>query len=321
MPEPIDYWKALLEDLWIAVGLAVLVALLVIAAWGWVCWPKRVAAQLALDPKAHADVEDNFRKTVGQAFGGIVVLLGAGFAYLQFLQQQRAARDLLISNQVSKGFEQLGSEKIVIRLGGIYALEGVMNGSDQYHQPVLEALSAFVREGKPPPPPPELRPPTQGPLTDVQAALTVIGRRSAGPGAIDLTDAKIPGANLIHANLTGASLAYALMTGADLHGADLRDADLLSADLMGANLINANLTGARLIGAQLGGAQLIQAILRHANLNGANLTGANLSKADLTNVDLRDARIDQKQLDEACGSDAMLLAGLTLKPCPSQSPP
>ena len=31
------------------------------------------------------------------------------------------------------------------RLGGLYALEGVMNTSSDYHQPVLEALCAFVR--------------------------------------------------------------------------------------------------------------------------------------------------------------------------------
>jgi len=35
---------------------------------------------------------------------------------------QRAARDLLISNQVSKGFEQLASKEIVMRLGP-FALE------------------------------------------------------------------------------------------------------------------------------------------------------------------------------------------------------
>jgi len=35
------------------------------------------------DAKARTDVEDNFRKTVGQLLGGIAVLLGAGFAYLQ----------------------------------------------------------------------------------------------------------------------------------------------------------------------------------------------------------------------------------------------
>ena len=63
--------------------------------------PKREAARLALkirDAKARADVEDNYRKTVGQALGGIVVLLGTGLAYLQFSQQQRAS-DLQFTQQ------------------------------------------------------------------------------------------------------------------------------------------------------------------------------------------------------------------------------
>jgi hypothetical protein len=99
------------------------------------------------------DVEDNFRKTIGQLLGGAAVLIGAGFAYLQFTQQQNAAHDLLISNQVSKGFDQLGQggdDKVAVRLGGIYALEGVMNDSERYHKPVLEALCAFVRDGTKP---------------------------------------------------------------------------------------------------------------------------------------------------------------------------
>ena len=35
------------------------------------------------DPKARADTEDNFRKTVGQALGSAAVLIGAVAAYLQ----------------------------------------------------------------------------------------------------------------------------------------------------------------------------------------------------------------------------------------------
>ena len=85
------------------------------------------------DPKARADAEDNFRKTVGQVLGGAAVLIGAGVAYLQFTQQQQASRDLLISNQVAKGFEQLAGDKLAMRLGGIYALEGVMKTSPEYH--------------------------------------------------------------------------------------------------------------------------------------------------------------------------------------------
>ena len=135
----------------IAIGVAILTALTLVTVW-WLWWwlPKREVARLSLkirDAKARAEVENNIRKTVGQALGGAVVLLGTATAYLQFAQQQRSSHDLLISDQVSKGFEQLGSEKVVVRLGGIYALEGVMNNSHQYHQPVLEALTAFVREG------------------------------------------------------------------------------------------------------------------------------------------------------------------------------
>ena len=51
----------------------------------------------------------------------------------------KASQALLISNQVAKGFEQLASGSVNMRLGGTYALEGV-NTSEQYRIPVLEAL-------------------------------------------------------------------------------------------------------------------------------------------------------------------------------------
>jgi L-asparagine transporter-like permease len=142
---------------WLLAGLATGTALFGFF-WLWWWWlPKWQVNHLRFavyDPKARADVEDNFRKTLTQLFAvlatlfaGIVALLAAGIAYLQLFQQQKASHELLISNQVSKGFEQLGSDKPAIRLGGIYALEGVMNTSEEYHKPVLEALSAFVRDG------------------------------------------------------------------------------------------------------------------------------------------------------------------------------
>jgi hypothetical protein len=334
MPAPIAVsWEAA----WIAAGLAVLGALLLALWWVWWRLPKREADRLSLkirDAKARADVEDNYRKTVGQALGGAAFLLGVGLAYLQFLQQQQSAHDLLISNQVSKGFEQLGSEKRVVRLGGIYALEGVMNTSDQYHQAVLEALTAFVRDNaKLPPPftPPLLGLPVQGLPADIQAALTVIGRRSGGLGIVDLTNTSLINAHLTNANLSGAGLfgtdlRGAYLTDANLSGAiltpgDQTSANLTSAYMNGANLRGANLNGAFLIAANLTGADLSQANLSGANLNGAILRGANLSGADLFHADLTSARLDgQKQLDEACGSDAKLPPGLTLKPCPPKSP-
>ena len=290
------------EHIWppIAVVVSVIAAL---AFWWW--WPRWQVNLLALeitDPKARADIEDKFRKTAGQLLGGAAVLFGAWLAFLPFSQQQQtaqsqikqqqqAARDLLISNQVSKGFEQLASDKMAMRLGGIYALEGVMNASErpeQYRGPVLEMLCAFVREytiGKTV---------FQKPAIDIQAALTVIGRRK-GQELPDLAEANIPGANL---------------TGANLSGADLDSAHLNSAYLSGANLSGANLSGVNLRGADLSGANL-----RSANLRGANLGVAYLIRADLTGA----KNLIQTQLNEACGNNETELPeglGLTLKPCP-----
>src|SRR5215470_9407013 len=288
------------EHIWlpIAVVVAVIAAL---AFWWW--WPKwqinRLAPEIT-DPKARADVEDKFRRTVGQLLGGAAVLFGAWLAVLQFAaqqqtaqsqidqqqqaaqqQQQQAARDLLISNQVSKGFEQLASDKTAMRLGGIYALEGVMNTSErpeQYRGPILEMLCAFVREytiGKTV---------YEKPAIDIQAALTVIGRRK-GQELPDLAKVNIPGANLSGANLRGADLDSADLNSAYLSGASLSGANLLGANLTGANLTGANLSGADLTGADLTGANLGGANLRGANLRGAypiraDLTGANLSGVD-----------------------------------------
>ena len=314
-----------------ALGLAAVAALL----WlGWWRFPKRQVDRLRLsvrDPKARADIEDNLRKTIGQLIGGTMVLVGAGagavIAYLQLSQQQQTSRDLLISNQVSKGFEQLGSDRVVVRLGGIYALEGVMNISEQYHQPVLEALSAFVRDGT------RTETGEGRPATDIQAALTVIGRRKViGREGLDLSNAHIPqarlrDADLREADLSGADLSHADLretdlSGANLHGARLIGADLSAAeDVSRADLTGANLSGANLSGAELSGADLDDADLRHADLSGVNLSGADLSNADLDSVhldgaDLRHATVTQAQLEEACGTNVKLDLGLTIKPCP-----
>jgi hypothetical protein len=94
----------------ISVGI-VLVILLLGVVWWWI--PKWQVNQLRLtiyDPKAHADVEDNFRKTLSQSFGGIALLLTAVFGYYQFKEtlnqtekarqtSQKTSEDLLISRQ------------------------------------------------------------------------------------------------------------------------------------------------------------------------------------------------------------------------------
>jgi uncharacterized protein YjbI with pentapeptide repeats len=66
------------------------------------------------DPKARADVEDNFRKTVGQALGGAAVLIGAGFALFQFLQQQYAAQEQQRTSQIQFREQQQATHDLLL---------------------------------------------------------------------------------------------------------------------------------------------------------------------------------------------------------------
>jgi hypothetical protein len=324
---------------WELIAITLLALLCALAAWWWL--PKwqveRLRPEIS-DPKSRADVEDNFRKSIGQLLGGAAVMLGAGLAYDQTQQtlhaqnqqstktlrtQQEQTNLTIASQQVSKGFELLSEkENSVKRLGGIYALEGVMNTSDLYHLSVLDTLGAFVRVST--------ETDTNGgpPATDVQAALTVIKRRTAGPGKVVLARARIPqaildNADLIGANLNETNLNHGRLSGINLSGASLVNATLNAAELFGANLSGANLNGANLNNAQLisvdlSNATLFNAVLSNTNLNGADLGGAKLNGANLDNADLSDGlNLKQDQLNEACGTMTRLPSGLTIKPCPS----
>ena len=141
-----------------------------------------------------------------------------------------------LTERLTRAITQLGDDNMAIRLGGIYALERLAKDSDTDHGRVMDILTAYVRENAPrhgEDAPQAANKPNKPnkPTTDMQAILTVIGRR------------KTPGNNrhtarldLNHTRLVGADLRRADLTGADLTGADLTGADLLMADLTDANL-------------------------------------------------------------------------------------
>ncbi|BDZ44041.1 hypothetical protein GCM10025865_33840 (plasmid) [Paraoerskovia sediminicola] len=224
-----------------------------------------------------------------------VAALGAAIGLFYTHQRHRLERasnelerDANRTDRYTKAVEQLGHESIHIRLGGVYALERVMQDSPKDAQTVMDVLCAFVRESANTPAPDgqEDGPlPGKAPATDLQAALTVIGR---SPSEISK--------NLAHAQLSGADLSLAdlsraYMVGTDLTGAYMTGADLTGAILVFAKLIDASMPSADLTDANLTGANLTDASLVNADLTRANLRGANLRRADLRGADLTDANL------------------------------
>jgi Pentapeptide repeats (8 copies) len=238
---------------------------------------------------------------VNAAVSGIAVivaaLIAAFIAFLASSQAQRAASVQLkiaeqgqFTDRYTAAITNLGSRSVEVRLGGIYALQRLMQDSPRDQPTVVAVLGAFVRDQT------ALTATTPGSQasrapTDVQAALTVVGtRNTANDGRATVVDfdlaqlantrllrLQFSGADFSGANLTGAALNGANLTRALLGSANLTRAGLVGADLVGAYLAEADLSGAYLFRADLSGADL-RAGLAPANFSGANLTGAKWSK-------------------------------------------
>lgn len=242
----------------------------------------------AADWLAHHDVgsvQGSLHEMALDNAQGRLLTLGAGLFAADALwftaRSFTLSREGQVTDRYTKAIEQLGSEKLDVRIGGIYALERVSRDSKTDYRTVMEVLTAFIREHsheQRPPPGSDGRDRTRA---DIQAAFTVIGRRDETRGFryIDLTGADLTGARLDDANLFGVNLTNANLTGAHLYGVNLssaylNDAILTGANLTGAHLVVAFLTGANLTGADLVSTDLSGAVLTRANFTGANLTGA-----------------------------------------------
>ncbi|MCW8102676.1 pentapeptide repeat-containing protein [Streptomyces tauricus] len=247
--------------------------------------------------------------------------LGAGIALLYTARTYRLTRRGQITERFTKALERLGSDQIYVRIGGILALEQIVQDApEQAATDAAHVLGHFIRHQAPRAAPPSEPDPHRGPQTDllptepaadVQAALTALTRTESRTHVdprerLDLHDLHLAGARMNRADLTDADLSGAALTGADLSGAALTGADLYKATLTKANLKRATLTRARLVGATLTEANLSRTTCTKADLSWAVLTGADLGGATLKGVRLVGATLTEADLSRTTCTKADL---------------
>ena len=300
-----------------------------------------------------ATLENQDRATLAQILGGVAIGIGLYYTWRRVIiaekdlkvsqdnleatqkiaqENLKVAQEGQITERFTRAVDQLGDEKLQIRLGGIYALERIANESEKDYWPIMEILTAYVRKNS------SFKaggnksfmllsmdiqtnetPDVDEVSLDIQAILTVIKRRrfffNHGESInLDLQRAHLRGVDLKGANLKKANLRGADLERADLYGADLERADLYGADLKGAELYGAILKEANLRGAILKDAGLFVVHLEQTNLRGfhlesaklveahlkwAKLRGANLQRADLNGADLEEAELIEIHLEKA----------------------
>ncbi|MGD0763165.1 MAG: pentapeptide repeat-containing protein [Roseiarcus sp.] len=252
-----------------------------------------------------------------------------------------------------------------VRLGAIYALEKLARDDLAMHWPIMETLCAYVRENAgPPKTPPKDIASIQGkssknrtpkdeqiiaayradfgpPNVDVQAAISVIGRRARAQRDYErvqredlsvsakdawrldlrnthLASAKFDGLDFSHARFDNnamqrASLKYAQLSNLSFVGAHLEDACLDRANLASADLDQSHLEGAKFRESNMECVSFEGARFWGTDFWRASLVRATLVRASLSGISLKEARLDGALLDQAYlmrGSSTMQNSGL-----------
>ncbi|CAL9336053.1 hypothetical protein SUDANB176_00167 [Streptomyces sp. enrichment culture] len=312
-----------------AVGLVVLGTVFVVLP-GVVVDHDLAGASVA--PQDRLKAVNDVRTALLQVIGGLVVLVGAYATWRQLRISQdnlRLTQEGYITDRFSRAVDQLGSDKLDVRIGGFHALWRIAEQSARDREAVISIQAAYLRTHLPWPPRGPEQPVEDMPINDIaplearapdaQVALTGLGvlcqhreQRWVNLSATDLRRADcdglwLPEVNLDRVCMEAAGLYHANLTQTSLVSANLRHADLTTAILRRGRCVLTDLRGARLVETDLRNADFTDADLREANLRKADAEGtvfrrADLRLADLRGTDLSTADLDQAQLTGALAS-------------------
>jgi hypothetical protein len=279
----------------------------------------------------HADLV----RTAAQLLGGAVLLIGLYWT----AKNVQVNREGQITERFTRAIEQLGETddtgrpKLEIRLGGIYALERIARDSDKDYGPIMEVLTAYLRENaQRPPERPEALPMTQQdiddemaeelyasrvpgdprPRADIQAALTVLGRRSRRRHFVEPERLDLRGVDLRHANLERLHFEHATFQFADFRNAnldyiDLEDSDFRMAQMEGVRLRSTHLKGAWFAWTHLEHASFPDVTLRDIHFSNCYLTGANFQNAHLQRISFMGSTLDGADFRKAHLEEAIFI--------------
>ncbi len=254
------------------------------------------------------DITPSQVRNLAIAFLGTITGLGALFGvYLAIRRTEESKRQSdaserdattaeqgLITDRINKATEGLdkinksGDAEIPVRVGALYSLGRIAQDSLRDHIQIMEMLCIYIRHNNPC----KSRSTKEKNLReDIQAALTVVGRRIEWAGGEERLKAE-------------KEKRYRL----DLYNCDLRTAILSRANLRGARFLDSNLSYASFDNADLSNAWFENTVMNHTWFGRAKMDRAWACECDFSKC--RD--LTQEQLDAMyCGKDVKIPDGLT----------
>ena len=251
----------------------------------------------------------------------VLAATGAAIALIYTARNYQLSRRGQVTDRFTKALERLGAEEMFLRIGGLLALEQIVQDSPDQANDASEVLQAFLkwqagerieritrkqnlktffrRYSSSITP---LHPWSPSVRDDVQVALTSITRPKSRVHANR------------HLSLTNLNLCGARLTGADLRSINFTDTDLsgsyvYDSDLTGAQLLESRAVGIQFLESTLDGASFTLGDFTYANFNdcsmllteweGATLAGADFQRCKLKGSSFKEANLSAAKFFEA----------------------
>jgi uncharacterized protein YjbI with pentapeptide repeats len=200
---------------------------------------------------------------IGTGIGAIALFINLFFtsqtvenSRQTLLHQRKSQQD----DRFFKAAELLGNERSIdARVAALFALEQLANDSDDQYRQVMEVISTFIRRRSD-----EVRSDGWGVSKapqDIEAAITILGRRQRTIG---------------RGEQTGLNLRGAFLRSVSLRNAEFQLVDLAGANLADTQFYSCNFAGARFDEAQLQDSTWEDCILISANFRSVNASGLTL---------------------------------------------
>lgn len=320
-PEGLRAWVTIASAVALAgLVICVLITVFLLCRLGW--------DALSSPAPNYQEATKNFLFAFASAFGAPFLVWRTWVAHKQAsaaAEQAHIALENHITGIFSKSVELMGQVRevktngpggvlmvrsvpnIEARLGALYSLERLLRESEKDQRAILETLCAYVRENSPVELPQNEEqaslfrrgdlPPTATRRGDVQAALTIVGRRSdqvRSRAKVELWRLDFRNSNLISYDFSGlnfnrADFSNSFLNAADMTGASFDDCIFTHTFLRAALMKNASfrtsifkdsdLEKAEIDKTNFGGAKFIATDLREAQVTNIALEGANLDEA------------------------------------------
>jgi hypothetical protein len=322
-PEAVRAWMTLVAMLACGFGLVcILIILFLIIRMGY--------DALTLPTPAYQEAARNFLVAFAGVFGVPFLVWRAFIGHWQAkvaTEQARIALENHVTGNFIKSIELLGllrETKIraqdgteitshvpntSARLGALYSLERLMHESEKDQRSILETLCAYIRENSPleipteEPAAAEFRrgktPPLPARRVDVQAALTIIGRRSE----IIRKRTKDEGFRL---NLTNANLILYDFSGLNYDHTDFENSFLNEASIHNSSFVNCtfkndHFSKAKIYKTHFNGSAFESCSFIKAQIEDSDFRSCNFCSSDLRNAAVRQIKLEGANLEHAFG--------------------